>query len=683
MRSIRWARVPVAALVLLTALAATATPASAAFTNVMNGQFPYQGQGSHTRTFFEDVFEANIPDILAGAGKIKVGFSIEATTKATVRAFSGLNVAMEGDLRPGRPLSLRSTNDSLNFLTPELVLTTRPVLRVVFDYEPDDPDPFECAPFQVAGEAPVATGDGDAVCGRFQIGLPDDAVLMLADFVPPYAGGSVALQDEREVFSIPVCAELAGLIGIGPLADICAIRLKAKVEAGLSTGTSGGYRATASLATDLALPNGEVAAGGLRVSDPEVLRWPSPDPVTQAFDVPCLEEGSPLYSRLDNNVYGSRVDRVSVQAAVDFVVAGASIVEIAVGEPLDLLGEGNSIDVTATHGSLLTRLGSVGADDRAPLVGPGGPYQGQEGSPIRLQAVGTGPGGSVGECDLEAVTYEWSFDDGTTASGAAVDKTFADNRPSPHQATLKATDAAGNTTSVPFTIAVANVAPTAVITSPSGRPIVPLGSSVDFSAAAIDPGTADALTYAWAFGDGATQSVTTFERTNSVAHRYTAACLCRATLDVSDPDAAAPRQSVDLVVFDPAGKVTGGGGFLADQRSVGVASGTPYKMNASVQYDPGASVPRGLTDLDIPSAGTSVRATGFDFLVVRGNEATWEGSATVNGVGGYTFRATLIVGSDLTPTETSMTLWRAGSTSLADPDLRIGGPIDKGQIKTH
>jgi hypothetical protein len=374
---------------------------------------------------------------------------------------------------------------------------------------------------------------------------------------------------------------------------------------------------------------------------------------------------------------------VSVQAAVDFVVAGASIVEIAVGEPLDLLGEGNSIDVTATHGSLLTRLGSVGADDRAPLVGPGGPYQGQEGSPIRLQAVGTGPGGSVGECDPEAVTYEWSFDDGTTASGAAVDKRFADNRPSPHQATLKATDAAGNTTSVPFTIAVANVAPTAVITSPSGRPIVPLGSSVDFSAAAIDPGTADALTYAWAFGDGATQSVTTFERTNSVAHRYTAACLCRATLDVSDPDAAAPRQSVDLVVFDPAGKVTGGGGFLADQRSVGVASGTPYKMNASVQYDPGASVPRGLTDLDIPSAGTSVRATGFDFLVVRGNEATWEGSATVNGVGGYTFRATLIVGSDLTPTETSMTLWRAGSTSLADPDLRIGGPIDKGQIKTH
>lgn len=683
MTSTAWARVCIATLVLFAGLASLTSPASAAFTTVVNGQFPYSGDGSHTRTFVEDVFVANIPDILAGAGKIKVGFAIETTTKASVRSVPTLNVAVEGDLQPGRPLSLRTARDSQDFFGPELVLTTRPVLRVVFDYEPDDTDPFECLPFQVVGEAPQKTGDGDAVCGRFEIGLPNDATLMHADFVPPYAGGSVNLQDDREVFSIPVCAELAGLIGIGPLADLCAIRLNAHVAATLSAPATGGYRSTTRLATDLVLPNQTVVKGGLALTDGETTRWPSADPVTQSIEVPCLPAGSPLYYRLDNNLYSSRVDRVSIQAEIQFVVGGAVLVPIAVGQPFDLLGAGNVIDVAATHGSVLADLGDVAADERGPLAGAGGPYQGAEGSPIRLEAVGAGAGGSLGECEPEAVRYDWTFDDGTTATGAVVDKTFADNRPSPHQATLRATDPLGNTTDVPFTVAVSNVAPTATITSPSGRAIVPMGSVVDFTATAVDPGTLDDLTYAWDFGDGGTRTVRKLDRTDSAAHRYTAACLCTATLDVSDPEAAAPRQSVDVIVFDPAGKVTGGGGFVADATSVGVAPGTLYKMIASVQYEPGSSVPRGLTDLDVASTGASVRATGFDFLVVRGNQATWEGSATVNGVGGYTFRATLVVGSDLTPTETSLTLWQPGTTSPSNPDLRIGGPIDKGQLKTH
>ncbi|HEX2119023.1 MAG TPA: PKD domain-containing protein, partial [Acidimicrobiales bacterium] len=497
----RWTRIPVAVVVLVAALAGMAPPAQAAVTTVLNGSFAYQGQGSHTRTFFEDVFEANIPDILAGAGKIKVGFALEATTKATVRAVSRLNVGFEGDLEPGRPLTVQTSQDSLNLLgVPELTLTTRPALRVVFDYEPDDTDAFECSPFQVSGEAPQATGDGDAVCGRFEVGLPDDALLLFEEFVPPYAGGSVALQADREIFSIPICAELAGLIGIGPLADICAIRLKAKVDANLSAGASAGYRATTSLVTDLALPGGGVVPGGLQLSDAGVTRWPSPDAVVQPFAVPCLDEGAPLYYRLDNNVYASRVDKVSLQAAVDFTIAGASIVEIEVGAPLDLLGEGNAIEVTATHQSVLARLGSIAADTHGPVVSAGGPYGGPEGSPIRLQAVGAGPGASLVECEPAAVTYEWTFDDGSAASGAVVDKTFADNQPSPHQATLRATDRSGNTTSVPFSVAVQNVAPTATITSPTGRPVVPLGTVVDFAASAADPGTEDVLTYHWDFG---------------------------------------------------------------------------------------------------------------------------------------------------------------------------------------
>ena len=196
----------------------------------------------------------------------------------------------------------------------------------------------------------------------------------------------------------------------------------------------------------------------------------------------------------------------------------------------------------------------------------------------------------------------------------------------------------------------ANVAPVAAITSPTTRPIVAIGSFVDFVATATDPGSQDVLTYDWAFGDGTTRSVATLSRTDATRHAYSAACLCTVTLDVRDPEAAASRQSVDVVVFDPAGKVTGGGSFIADQSGVEVAPGTGYRMNASVQYDAGASLPKGLTDVDIVSAGKSVRATSFDFLVVRGKEATWEGTATVNGTVGYRFRATLVMGSDsITP----------------------------------
>ena len=41
------------------------------------------------------------------------------------------------------------------------------------------------------------------------------------------------------------------------------------------------------------------------------------------------------------------------------------------------------------------------------------------------------------------------------------------------------------------------------------------------------------------------------------------------------------------------------------------------------------------------------------------------------------------MGSNLVPTDTSMTLWRPGLSSLDSPEFRIGGPIDNGQIKTH
>jgi PKD domain len=106
------------------------------------------------------------------------------------------------------------------------------------------------------------------------------------------------------------------------------------------------------------------------------------------------------------------------------------------------------------------------------------------------QAVATAPaGGEVGQAlsfdgskssdpDNEALTYSWSFDDGTQADGALVQKAFA--TPGPHTGTLTVTDPAGlsDAADVTLTIAAPPVLPgpgqaTAALLSLSDLRLVP------------------------------------------------------------------------------------------------------------------------------------------------------------------------------------------------------------------
>lgn len=123
--------------------------------------------------------------------------------------------------------------------------------------------------------------------------------------------------------------------------------------------------------------------------------------------------------------------------------------------------------------------------DTAPVAGAGGPYVGDEGSPIALSGAGSLD-------DSAIVAYAWDCDgDGAydDASGVSATCTFADD--GVFVVGLEVTDDIGQTGTTTTTVIVANVAPTFTSTPPLAAME---GDLWTYTAAATDPG-ADAITF--------------------------------------------------------------------------------------------------------------------------------------------------------------------------------------------
>jgi len=132
----------------------------------------------------------------------------------------------------------------------------------------------------------------------------------------------------------------------------------------------------------------------------------------------------------------------------------------------------------------------------------------------------------------EALTYTWTFGDGTTAAGALVDHTYSQD--GTYDVVLTVRDAGGISSSSQLTVKALNPLPTASYTySPrstmEGTYIVGASEWITFDASkSTDDGSVTA--YSWNFGDG------TSGEGVSVQHRFTYAGTYNVALTVTDND---------------------------------------------------------------------------------------------------------------------------------------------------
>ncbi len=104
--------------------------------------------------------------------------------------------------------------------------------------------------------------------------------------------------------------------------------------------------------------------------------------------------------------------------------------------------------------------------------------------PVPLNVAFSSAGSS--DPDGDALTYLWTFGDGTTSSAANPSHTYA--QAGTYTATLQVSDGRGGVTQAdPLTIRAGNRAPTATITSPADEALYNAGDMVFFAGTATDP----------------------------------------------------------------------------------------------------------------------------------------------------------------------------------------------------
>lgn len=151
--------------------------------------------------------------------------------------------------------------------------------------------------------------------------------------------------------------------------------------------------------------------------------------------------------------------------------------------------------------------------NQPPKANPGGPYSGNEGEAVTFDGTGSS------DPDGDALTYDWAFGDGGTATSTATPShTYADN--GLYTVTLTVTDPDGETSTVGTEVKVVNVVPT-VDTGPDAT--ISQGDKFNLSATFSDPGVDDAP---WRFliqwGDASVDNGKTFDQNAPVVgtHQY-------------------------------------------------------------------------------------------------------------------------------------------------------------------
>ncbi len=200
-----------------------------------------------------------------------------------------------------------------------------------------------------------------------------------------------------------------------------------------------------------------------------------------------------------------------------------------------------SVDVSGqfrrTEGTFTVGTSGGGGANQAPTARPGGPYSGTAGSPISFSgAASSDPDGTI-------VSYQWSFGNGATATGATPSYAYPSAVGSPFTVTLTVTDDKGATASATTS---ATIGATSGNQAPTARPGGPysgtVGAPIAFNGSASSDPDGSIAGYAWTFGDGGTASGA------SPTHAYASPGTYTATLTVTDNLGAQSTASATVTV---------------------------------------------------------------------------------------------------------------------------------------
>src|SRR5206468_4378684 len=165
---------------------------------------------------------------------------------------------------------------------------------------------------------------------------------------------------------------------------------------------------------------------------------------------------------------------------------------------------------------------------------------------------------------------------------------------------------------------------------------------VSVSAAFRGADTSDTHTAVWSWGDASSSPGVVSENEGSGSasgsHAYSAAGVYRVSLKITDSAGLSAQISRDVVVYDAsAGYVTGGGWFMSpmgafkqDFTLIGRAT-----FGFVSKYQKGATVPTGNTEFQFQAANLNFHSDQYDWLVVAGARAQYQGTGTINGQGSY------------------------------------------------
>jgi len=214
----------------------------------------------------------------------------------------------------------------------------------------------------------------------------------------------------------------------------------------------------------------------------------------------------------------------------------------------------------------------VESGTKPPVAAVNGPFTGQEGSPVSMS------GAASSDPDGDALTYLWSFGDGTTGMGATVSHTYAQD--GSFNVRLIVRDPRGLADTAMTTATVSNVAP--VIAAFAGASLLP-GETYTASGSFTDPGD-DPWTATVDYGDGSgVNPLLLSGKTFSLSHTYVSAGTFTVTVRVTDDDAAASR-SATVTVVTPAQAVSGAIAMVAALEASGkVGAGKANSLRAKLE----------------------------------------------------------------------------------------------------